>query len=253
MEDRFDEVVPGTSGITKERLPMLMGLKGGKAKESTEEHPQSGAIQNVMAKLEKLEESVKGTKDRLEALTGDLKTFFAYVKQMDEVMIKVYEEMIPHMPANLPVFPDELLPTAENVTASPEADQQQDQEGPQEEDPINPVPMTEEQEPRPQPQAPAEPQPRSPSVPTQSEQGPKALQEGSVEAPNQSEMSGQVSPSKGGRGRKARAGQLVSPSSAKNLEGPSDTPDAHASDPEASPTPQRKRTRRTTTSSPPPP
>ncbi|KAK8624559.1 hypothetical protein V6N13_065896 [Hibiscus sabdariffa] len=63
MEDKFDEVVPGTSGITKERLPMLMGLEGGKAKESTEEHSQSGAIQNVMAKLEKLEESVKGTKD----------------------------------------------------------------------------------------------------------------------------------------------------------------------------------------------
>ncbi|KAK8637216.1 hypothetical protein V6N13_064640 [Hibiscus sabdariffa] len=116
VEDKFDEVVPGTSGITKERLPILMGLKGGKAKES-----------------------------------------------------------------------------------------------------------------------------------------PKAPQEGSVKAPSQSEMSGQVSPSKGSRRRKARAGRLVSPSSAKNLEGPSDTPDAHASDPEASPTPQRKRTRRTITSSPPPP
>ncbi|KAK8693903.1 hypothetical protein V6N13_071470 [Hibiscus sabdariffa] len=58
-EDKFDEVVSGISGITLEKLPTLMGFKGGKAKESTEEHPQSGAIPNALAKLETLEESVK--------------------------------------------------------------------------------------------------------------------------------------------------------------------------------------------------
>ncbi|KAK8708264.1 hypothetical protein V6N13_059308 [Hibiscus sabdariffa] len=60
-EDQFDEVMSGMSGNTKEKLPALMGLKGSKAKENSDEHPQSGAIKNAMAKLEDLEESVKQT------------------------------------------------------------------------------------------------------------------------------------------------------------------------------------------------
>ncbi|KAL4340536.1 hypothetical protein GQ457_08G037130 [Hibiscus cannabinus] len=90
VEAKFDEVVSGILGNTKERLPMLMGLKSSKAKESSEEHPQSGAIQNAMAKLRALKESVKQKKEQLEALMRDLKKFFAYVKHKDEVVIKFY-------------------------------------------------------------------------------------------------------------------------------------------------------------------
>ncbi|KAL4331878.1 hypothetical protein GQ457_07G012620 [Hibiscus cannabinus] len=252
-EDRFDEIVSGISGITLEKLPSLMGFKGSKAKESAEEHHQSGAIQNALAKLETLEEFIKQTKDQLEALMGDLKTFFVYVKKRDEVMLKVYEEMIPHMPVDLPTFPDELLPTAENATASPEADQQQEQEGPLDEDPLN----TEEQEARPQPQDPAapivpepepRPQPQDLVEPIAYEQSHTAPQVPSMEVPSQSDLPGQISPFKGGHRKKTRAGRILKPSSIKATEGPSDTPDPHESDPEASPPPLRKRPRRTATS-----
>ncbi|KAK9034457.1 hypothetical protein V6N11_050621 [Hibiscus sabdariffa] len=252
-EDRFDEIVSGISGITLEKLPSLMGFKEGKAKESAEEHHQSGAIQNALAKLETFEESVNQTKDQLEALTGNLKTFFAYVKKRDEVMLKVYEEMIPHMPVDLPTFPEELLPTAENATASPEVDHQQDQEGPLDEDPLN----TKEQDPRPQPQDPAapivpepdpRPQPQDLVEPIASEQSHNAPHANVVEVPSQSDLPEQISPHKGGRRKKTRAGRILMSSPTKATEGPSDTPDAHESDPAASPSPLRKRPRRTATS-----
>ncbi|KAL4339198.1 hypothetical protein GQ457_08G023640 [Hibiscus cannabinus] len=257
-EDKFDEIVSGISGITLEKLPSLMGFKGGKDKESSEANHQSGAIQNALAKLETLEESVSQTKDQLEALTGNLKTFFGYVKKRDEVMLKIYEEMIPHMPVDLPTFPEELLPTAENATASPEAAHQQDQEGPMDEDPLN----TKEQDPRPQPQDPTapiapepapRPQPHDLVEPIASEQSHNAPQTNVVEVPSQSELPGQTSTFTGGLRKKAKAGRILKPSSVKATEGPSDAPDAQESDPEASPAPLRKRPRRTATSPTPPP
>ncbi|KAK8510913.1 hypothetical protein V6N12_036826 [Hibiscus sabdariffa] len=151
------------------------------------------------------------------------------------------------------IFSDELLLTSENVTASPEATQQNDQAGPQDVDPLNTVPVTEEQEPRPQPQVPTESQPRESSEPIESEQGPEAPQEPSVEVPSQSEMPEQIFLRKGGRCKKARAGRVGMSPPAKATKGPSNTPDAHESNSEANPVPLRKRTRRTAASSAPPP
>ncbi|KAK8562202.1 hypothetical protein V6N12_049249 [Hibiscus sabdariffa] len=163
-------------------------------------------------------------------------------EKRDEVASRIYEVLLPHVVLNLPKFLDVLLPTFENVTASPEATQQNNQAGPQDVDPLNIMPAMEEKE--------HEFQPQVPSEPIQFEKTTTTGQELSTRVPSHLEKPEQISPHKGGRRKKARVGRVETPSTAKNVEGHSKTSGAPESYPEASPTPLRKRT---TPSSPPPP
>ncbi|KAE8670284.1 hypothetical protein F3Y22_tig00112159pilonHSYRG00167 [Hibiscus syriacus] len=121
-ENAFDEILPGLSGITRARLPLLLGLENPKSKKSI--HKQSaGTTQSIAeAMLLALEEAVIQTQTHLHALHGDIRNFFGYVKHRDVKVESMFQEIIPHVQRNFPGFPNEILP-AFNVEASPEPEQ----------------------------------------------------------------------------------------------------------------------------------
>ncbi|KAE8658284.1 hypothetical protein F3Y22_tig00116971pilonHSYRG00034 [Hibiscus syriacus] len=89
-ENAFDEMLPGLLGITRARLPLLLGLENPKSKESI--HEQSAGT----------------TQSNAEARDTEVESMF--------------QEIIPHGQRNFPGFPDKILP-AFNAEASPEPEQ----------------------------------------------------------------------------------------------------------------------------------
>ncbi|KAE8707640.1 hypothetical protein F3Y22_tig00110378pilonHSYRG00039 [Hibiscus syriacus] len=118
-ENAFDEILPGLSGITRARLPLLLGLENPKSKDPVHEQSAGTTESNAEARLLALEEDVTQTQAQLHALHGDIRNFFGYVKHRDAMVESLFQEIIPHGQRNFPGFPDEILP-AFNAEASPE-------------------------------------------------------------------------------------------------------------------------------------
>ncbi|KAL4340152.1 hypothetical protein GQ457_08G027550 [Hibiscus cannabinus] len=95
---------------------------------------QRGARKVVAAKLAALITMAENMRDQLEGLKTDLRTYFNYVQERDQVIKANFNEMLPQSSLNFPAFPQDLLkpaetkmpdqqpahPTAEHGTAQPQ-------------------------------------------------------------------------------------------------------------------------------------
>ncbi|KAE8729911.1 hypothetical protein F3Y22_tig00003041pilonHSYRG00118 [Hibiscus syriacus] len=118
-ENAFDEILPGLSGITRARLPMLLVIENPKSKDPVHEQSAGTTQSNFEAKLPALEEAVMQTQAQLHALHGDIRNFFGYVKNRDAVVESMFQEIIPHGQQNFLGFPDEILHSMPRHLQSP--------------------------------------------------------------------------------------------------------------------------------------
>ncbi|KAK8573840.1 hypothetical protein V6N13_096771 [Hibiscus sabdariffa] len=75
--------------------------------------PMGGARIVATAKLAALTTTAETTKDQLEGLRKDLRTYFNYVQERDQVIKANFNEMLPQSSVNFPEFPQDLLKPAE--------------------------------------------------------------------------------------------------------------------------------------------
>ncbi|KAK8661682.1 hypothetical protein V6N13_091278 [Hibiscus sabdariffa] len=120
----------GRLGITAEGIPSLMGFD----EAATTKQPTGGARTIAAAKLAALITMAETTRDQLEGLKTDLRTYFNYVHERDQVIKANFNEMLPQSSLNFPSFPQDLLkpaetkmpeqqptqPTAEHATNQPQ-------------------------------------------------------------------------------------------------------------------------------------
>ncbi|KAL4296119.1 hypothetical protein GQ457_12G015230 [Hibiscus cannabinus] len=120
----------GRLGITADSIPSLMGFD----EAATSKQPTGGARTIAVAKLAALITMVETTRDQLEGLKTDLRTYFNYVQERDQVIKANFNEMMPQSSLNFPSFPQDLLkpvetkmqeqqpaqPTAEHATNQPQ-------------------------------------------------------------------------------------------------------------------------------------
>ncbi|KAK8506885.1 hypothetical protein V6N12_046246 [Hibiscus sabdariffa] len=99
----------GRLGITAENIPSLMGFD----ETAPAKQPIGGARTVAAAKLATLITMAENTRDQLEGLKTDLRTYFNYVQERDQVIKANFNEMLPQSSLNFPSFPQDLLKPAE--------------------------------------------------------------------------------------------------------------------------------------------
>ncbi|KAL4339157.1 hypothetical protein GQ457_08G028180 [Hibiscus cannabinus] len=99
----------GRLGITAENIPSLMGFD----ETAPAKQPMGGARTVAAAKLAALTTMAENTRDQLEGLRPDLRTYFNYVQERDQVINAKFNEMLPQSSLNFPAFPQYLLKPAE--------------------------------------------------------------------------------------------------------------------------------------------
>ncbi|KAK8708679.1 hypothetical protein V6N13_059717 [Hibiscus sabdariffa] len=98
----------GRLGITPENLQSLMGYD----EAATAKQPTSGPKTIVVARLAALTTMVETTRAQLEELKTDLRTYFKYVQERDQVIRANFNEMLPQSPLDFPHFPQDLMKPA---------------------------------------------------------------------------------------------------------------------------------------------
>ncbi|KAL4332868.1 hypothetical protein GQ457_07G006760 [Hibiscus cannabinus] len=96
-------------GITAENIPSLMGFD----ETAPAKQPMGGARTIAAAKLAALTTMAENTRNQLEGLRTDLRTYFNYVQERDQVIKANFNEMLPQSSLNFPAFPQDLLKPAE--------------------------------------------------------------------------------------------------------------------------------------------
>ncbi|KAL4317990.1 hypothetical protein GQ457_18G009920 [Hibiscus cannabinus] len=99
----------GRLGITVENIPSLMGFD----ETAPEKQPMGGARTVAAAKLAALTTMSGNTRDQLERLRTDLRTYFNYVQERDQFLKANFNEMLPESSLNFPQFPQDLLKPVE--------------------------------------------------------------------------------------------------------------------------------------------
>ncbi|KAL4354902.1 hypothetical protein GQ457_06G011160 [Hibiscus cannabinus] len=99
----------GRLGITVENIPSLMGFD----ETDPAKQPIGGARTVAAAKLAALTTMAESTSDQHEGLRTDLRTYFNYVQERDQVIKANFNEMLPQSSLNFPAFPQDLLKPAE--------------------------------------------------------------------------------------------------------------------------------------------
>ncbi|KAL4297954.1 hypothetical protein GQ457_12G016240 [Hibiscus cannabinus] len=99
----------GRLGITAENIPSLMGFY----ETAPAKQPMGGARTVVAAKLAALTTMAENTRAQLEGLRTDLRTYFNYVQERDQVIKANFNEMLPQSSLNFPAFLQDLLKPAE--------------------------------------------------------------------------------------------------------------------------------------------
>ncbi|KAL4347444.1 hypothetical protein GQ457_17G008200 [Hibiscus cannabinus] len=102
----------GRLGITTENIPSLMGFD----ETAPAKQPMGGARTVAAAKLVALTTMAENTRDQLEGLRTDLRTYFNYVHERDQVIKANFNEMLPQSSLNFPEFPQDLLKRTETKT-----------------------------------------------------------------------------------------------------------------------------------------
>ncbi|KAL4348094.1 hypothetical protein GQ457_17G013870 [Hibiscus cannabinus] len=95
----------GRLGITAENIPSLMGFD----ETAPAKQLMGGARTVAVAKLAALTTMAENTRDQLEGLRTDLRTYFNYVQERDQVIKANFNEMLPQSSLNFPAFPQDLL------------------------------------------------------------------------------------------------------------------------------------------------
>ncbi|KAL4284370.1 hypothetical protein GQ457_16G022360 [Hibiscus cannabinus] len=120
----------GRLEITTDSIPSLMGFD----EAATSKQPTRGARIIAAAKMAALITKAETTRDQLDGLKTDLRTYFSYVQERDQVIKANFNEMLPQRSLNFPSFPQDLLkptetkmqeqqpaqPTAEHATNQPQ-------------------------------------------------------------------------------------------------------------------------------------
>ncbi|KAL4280553.1 hypothetical protein GQ457_03G020170 [Hibiscus cannabinus] len=128
--DNHSKFKKGRLGITDDSIPSLIGFD----EATTSKQPTRGARTIAAAKLAALITMAATTIDQLEGLKTDLRTYFNYVQERDQVIKANFNEMLPQSSLNFPSFPQDLLkpaetkmpeqqpaqPTAEHATNQPQ-------------------------------------------------------------------------------------------------------------------------------------
>ncbi|KAL4303565.1 hypothetical protein GQ457_10G013310 [Hibiscus cannabinus] len=99
----------GMLGITAKNIPSLMGFD----ETAPARQPMGGARKVAAAKLAALTTMAENTRDQLEGLRTDLRTYFNYVQERDQVIKANLNEMLPQSSLNFPEFPQDLLKPTE--------------------------------------------------------------------------------------------------------------------------------------------
>ncbi|KAL4388749.1 hypothetical protein GQ457_09G017350 [Hibiscus cannabinus] len=99
----------GRLGTTGEGIPSLMGFD----EAAMSKQPTGGARTIAATKLAALITMTETTRDQLEGLKIDLRTYFNYVQERDQVIKANFNEMLPQSSLNFPSFPQDLLKPAE--------------------------------------------------------------------------------------------------------------------------------------------
>ncbi|KAL4308770.1 hypothetical protein GQ457_01G021690 [Hibiscus cannabinus] len=102
----------GRLGITTENIPSLMGFD----ETAPTKQPLGGARTVAAEKLAALTTMAESTRDQLEKLRTDLRTYFNYVQERDQVIKANFNEMLPQRSLNFPEFPQDLLKPTETKT-----------------------------------------------------------------------------------------------------------------------------------------
>ncbi|KAK9024868.1 hypothetical protein V6N11_064774 [Hibiscus sabdariffa] len=87
---------------------------------ATSKQPTGGARTIATAKLAALTIIAKTTRAHFEELKTDLRTYFKYVQERDQVIKANFNEMLPQSSLNFPSFPQDLLKPAEAKMAEPQ-------------------------------------------------------------------------------------------------------------------------------------
>ncbi|KAL4274022.1 hypothetical protein GQ457_13G017190 [Hibiscus cannabinus] len=87
---------------------------------STSKQPTGGAKTIAAAKLAALTTMAETTRDKLEELKTDLRTYFKYVQERDQVIKANFNEMLQQSSLNFPSFPQDLLKPAEAKMPEPQ-------------------------------------------------------------------------------------------------------------------------------------
>ncbi|KAL4283743.1 hypothetical protein GQ457_16G014410 [Hibiscus cannabinus] len=106
----------GRLGITIENILSLMGFD----ETAPAKQPLGGARTVAAAKLAALTTMAESTRDQLEKLSTDLRTYFNYVQERDQVIKANFNEMLPQSSLNFPEFPQDLLKETETKTPEKE-------------------------------------------------------------------------------------------------------------------------------------
>ncbi|KAL4284249.1 hypothetical protein GQ457_16G017940 [Hibiscus cannabinus] len=106
----------GRLGITTKNIPSLMGFD----ETAPAKQPLGGARTVAAAKLAALTIMADNTRDQLEKLRTDLRTYFNYVQERDQFIKANFNEMLPQSSLNFPEFPQDLLKPTETKTSEKE-------------------------------------------------------------------------------------------------------------------------------------
>ncbi|KAL4385092.1 hypothetical protein GQ457_15G016200 [Hibiscus cannabinus] len=109
LESPEDLQKKGRLGITAKNIPSLMGFD----ETAPAKQPMGGARTVVAAKLAALTTMAENTRDQLEGLRADLRTYFNYVQKRDQVIKANFNEMLPQSSLNFPALPQDLLKPTE--------------------------------------------------------------------------------------------------------------------------------------------
>ncbi|KAL4366466.1 hypothetical protein GQ457_05G027400 [Hibiscus cannabinus] len=115
----------GRLGITIENIPSLMGFD----ETAPAKQPLGGARTVATAKLAAPTTMAESTRDQLEKMRTDLRTYFNYVQERDQVIKANFNEMLPQSSLNFPEFPQKQTETKtpEKEPAQPAAEHTTDQ------------------------------------------------------------------------------------------------------------------------------
>ncbi|XP_039017024.1 proline-rich receptor-like protein kinase PERK10 [Hibiscus syriacus] len=100
---------------------MLLGIKEAKGKEKEATTSRVSPSPHARTNSNTLEQTVQRTQEHVGQLSDKLMTYFAYFKRRDEFLTSALMEFLPHTNFTIPIFPDILVPTNEDVEASAEA------------------------------------------------------------------------------------------------------------------------------------
>ncbi|KAL4363940.1 hypothetical protein GQ457_04G021840 [Hibiscus cannabinus] len=112
----FPHLITALLGITTENIPSLMGFD----ETAPAKQPLGGARTVAAAKLAALTTMAESTRDQLEKLRTDLRTYFNYVQVRDQVIKANFNEMLRQSSLNFPEFPQDLLKPTETKTPEKE-------------------------------------------------------------------------------------------------------------------------------------